>query len=207
MRGRGNPSEWWRMTKLLRRASTWAALLVGFRGKRWWSRERRKGSVSRSSAGADRGTGDPACLEAAWRTEPSRIDLACALYDRLMEQQRGVEAAAVMREVVARFPHSIIGNFLLGERLLATDQPSEAARCFQSSADAQPTQANEWLYRSLSLIRLRRAEEAEIPLRHFLTLQPGHVHGILLLIQVLIDRDHAAEAASLLGQAIESAPA
>ena len=119
----------------------------------------------RPSAGPDQGAREHSSVEVAWRTEPSRIDLACALYDRLMEQQRGIEATALLREVVKRLPHSLIANFLMGEHLLDMNQPSSAAHYFQRSADAQPANADDWLYKSLSLIRLNQRKNRSLEIR------------------------------------------
>src|SRR6202051_2642680 len=120
---------------------------------------------------------------------------------------RGVKAAeALLQRMAEHEPHDIIANFLLGEHLLAAGRPAAGDTYLQRAAGGQPTHSSQWLYKSLALERLKRFDESEGLIRHFLALQPNHAHGKFCLARLLMDRDRLAEAIAVLTPAIEAAP-
>lgn len=144
-------------------------------------------------------------LREAWRAEPARVDLACALYDALAWRELNLEAVDVMREVLTHVPQDTGTHFRLGDRFRVLGRTSDAVHHLQQAADAPIVGIDDWLFRSIALGELGHAAEAEAAARHYLTLRPGHLHGTYQLVGLLLDGQRMAEAAALIGAAMESA--
>ncbi|MFZ4480698.1 MAG: tetratricopeptide repeat protein [Rhodoferax sp.] len=137
---------------------------------------------------------------------PERVDALAPLVSELWSH--GVtEAQPLLYRLAGIVPHDILANFLMGEQLFNSGQASGAAEYFQRVVNAVPGVSDHWLYTAVALIRLRRDNAVEAPLRHFLTLQPNHVDATYHLARFLIDNGRTAEAMQVLAAVIDSAPA
>jgi len=115
----------------------------------------------------------------------------------LAEFGRATDAIPLYREAIARDPQYRASRIKLGELLLRTNRPDEAAKVFDDALQADATNAYAWL--GLAQISSARSDwaSARTSLESALRLQPDFVGALSLLITVDQKLGDAASVRSL----------
>src|SRR5262249_1001177 len=119
---------------------------------------------------------ESATASVADRHGPNRVGELAHLGVELA--QRGVkDAVPVLQKIAAEVPDDIVVNGQLGEALVGVGEQAAALRYFERAAAGEPADRDkwQWYYRSIALIRLDRAAEAEASLRHLLSVEPQFI--------------------------------
>ncbi|HEX5105722.1 MAG TPA: tetratricopeptide repeat protein, partial [Pirellulaceae bacterium] len=137
---------------------------------------------------------------------PANVLLLVALLNREDDNPLAIE---VLRKAQRRFPANFSINYVLGSKIMASDDPtlfSDAAGFLRAAAALRPRSAI--VYRSLgsSFRLLEKADDAEAALREAVRCDPDYALGRNNLADILMFRDRLDEAETEVRRAINLDP-